>query len=222
MKERNPFLRYFRETCVSLKWLLGPFFILLLLVLSMRIIYSRQEVYFYINGLHTGVGDWLFPKITELGSTAACIVLTVILTIYNRRQGLMLGAAYILNSVVSFSLKALVAFPRPRPYFLERALTEKLPDIYYVPGITVLDDFRSFPSGHSVCAFTAATILSYYAKNKYLSLLYFLLAVLVAYSRMYMSHHFLEDVTAGAMLGIVLSVVWLSLIRIVDKRVSRP
>jgi membrane-associated phospholipid phosphatase len=102
----------------------------------------------------------------------------------------------------------MVAFPRPRRFFVER-----LHDIYFVPGVEVLDNFRSFPSGHSVCAFTAATVFSYYVKNKYWSLVFLLLAALVAYSRMYMSQHFLEDVTAGATEAVLLTMLWITLIR---------
>ncbi|NML39350.1 phosphatase PAP2 family protein [Chitinophaga sp. G-6-1-13] len=192
----------------QLKMLIWPFIGLVTIVLIFRSIYSREEVYFYINRLHTSWGDWLFPRVTELGSTAACVVLTVLLFYFNKRQGVVLAAAYLSNSMVNFALKFMVAFPRPRRFFAER-----LHDIYFVPGVEVLDNFRSFPSGHSVCAFTAATVLSYYVKNKYWSLVFLLLAAIVAYSRMYMSQHFLEDVTAGATEGVLLTMLWITLIK---------
>nr|WP_295870703.1 phosphatase PAP2 family protein [uncultured Chitinophaga sp.] len=192
----------------QLKMLIWPFIGLVTIVLMLRSIYSREEVYFYVNQLHTSWGDWLFPRITELGSTGACVVFTVLLFYFNKRQGVVLAAAYLFNSMVNFALKFLVAFPRPSRFFSER-----LHDIYFVPGVEVLDNFRSFPSGHSVCAFTAATVFSYYVKNKYWSWLFLLLAAMVAYSRMYMSQHFLEDVTAGATEAILLTMLWITLIK---------
>lgn len=192
----------------QLKMLIWPFIGLVTMVLILRSIYSREEVYFYVNRLHTSWGDWLFPRITELGSTAACVVLTVLLFYFNKRQGIVLAAAYLFNSMANFALKFTVAFPRPRRFFVER-----LHDIYFVPGVEVLDNFRSFPSGHSVCAFTAATVFSYYVKNKYWSLVFLLLAAMVAYSRMYMSQHFLEDVTAGATEAVLLTILWITLIK---------
>lgn len=192
----------------QLKMLIWPFIGLVTIVLIFRSIYSREEVYFYINRLHTSWGDWLFPHITELGSTAACVLLTVLLFFINRQQSIVLAAAYLFNSMVNFALKFMIAFPRPRRYFIER-----LHDIYFVPGVSVLDNFRSFPSGHSVCAFTAATVLSYYVKNKYWSWVFLLLAALVAYSRMYMSQHFLEDVTAGATEAVLLTTLLIALIK---------
>lgn len=196
------------QTYQQLKMLIWPFIGLVTMVLIFRSIYSREEVYFFINHLHTSWGDWLFPRITELGSTAACVVLTVVLFYFNKRQGIVLAAAYLANSMVNFALKFMVAFPRPRRFFMER-----LHDIYFVPGVEVLDNFRSFPSGHSVCAFTAATVLSYYVKNKYWSWVFLLLAAMVAYSRMYMSQHFLEDVTAGATEAVLLTMLWITLIK---------
>ncbi|QJB31419.1 phosphatase PAP2 family protein [Chitinophaga oryzae] len=192
----------------QLKMLIWPFIGLVTIVLMLRSIYSREEVYFYVNRLHTSWGDWLFPRITELGSTGACVVFTALLFYFNKRQGIVLAAAYLFNSMVNFALKFMVAFPRPSRFFAER-----LHDIYFVPGVEVLDNFRSFPSGHSVCAFTAATVFSYYVKNKYWSWLFLLLAAMVAYSRMYMSQHFLEDVTAGATEAILLTMLWITLIK---------
>ncbi|CAL1518289.1 phosphatase PAP2 family protein [Chitinophaga sp. MM2321] len=215
--EHRSFLQQFRQVYQQLKWLIWPFTVVLTAILITRYLYTREEVYFYINSLHTAWGDLLFPYITELGSVGACIVLSVLLFVINKRMGFVLATAYCFTAVINFTLKFLVAFPRPHRYFEQR-----LHDIYFIPGVAVLDNFRSFPSGHSVCAFTAATILSYYTKNKYWSVLYLLLAMLVAYSRMYLSQHFLEDVTAGATVGIILTMTWLSYIAGKGYGASRP
>ncbi|RBL90551.1 phosphatase PAP2 family protein [Chitinophaga flava] len=204
---QSTFAQRFLQVYLQLRMLIWPFIVLLAGVLVFRSFYGREDIYFYINRLHTSWGDWLFPRITELGSTAACVVISLLLFFINRRMGTVMAAAYVFNSMVNFALKFMVSFPRPRRYFAQR-----LHDIYFVPGVEVLDNFRSFPSGHSVCAFTAATVLSYYVKNKYWSLLFLLLAALVAYSRMYMSQHFLEDVTAGATEGILLTMFWITVI----------
>jgi len=204
----NAFLKNFIRVYQQLKWLVWPFALVVITILLTRVFVSRQDAYFFINRLHTPAGDVLFPYITELGSTLAAVVISLLLLIINRRAGTMLATAYLFTAAISFTLKALIGFPRPHRYFASR-----LQDIYFVPGVSVLDNFRSFPSGHSVCAFTAATVLSYYSKNKYLSLVYLALAMLVGYSRMYMSQHFLEDVTAGATLGVFFSMVWLTIFR---------
>lgn len=199
------FLQKFINVYWQLKYFIWPYVAIVAAVLITRLLVTRTAAYFFVNGLHTPAGDFLFPYITELGSTSAAVLISLLLLLFRKRMGTVMATAYIFTSTISFTLKALVGFPRPHRYFSER-----LHDIYFVPGVVVLDNFRSFPSGHSVCAFTAATVLAYYTKNKYWSLLYLALALLVAYSRMYMSQHFLEDVTAGSLLGVFFSMVWLS------------
>ena len=202
----NGFLQRLRKVYQRLKWLLWPFTGVLFCLLELRLVVSRSDAYFFINRLHTPAGDFLFPYITELGSASAAVLISLSLLIFRKRMGVTMATAYLFTAAISFSLKAMVGFPRPYRYFASR-----LHDIYFVPGVTILDNFRSFPSGHSVCVFTAATVLCYYTKNKLWSLLYLILAMLVAYSRMYLSQHFLEDVTAGATLGIFFTMIWLSL-----------
>lgn len=59
----------------------------------------------------------------------------------------------------------------------------------------------SFPSGHTASAFAAAGILAKYFK-KY-SALIFTLAVLIAFSRLYLYVHYPTDVLAGLFLGLI-------------------
>ena len=59
----------------------------------------------------------------------------------------------------------------------------------------------SFPSGHSVTAFALAYVLSRtYPKG---SFAFYLLASMVAFSRVYLASHFLSDVVAGAAAGLL-------------------
>ncbi|MBS0029662.1 phosphatase PAP2 family protein [Chitinophaga sp. 22321] len=201
----SAFFQKFITVYRQLKYFIWPYAFIVLGVLITRLCVTRTTVYFFINGLHTSTGDFVFPYITELGSTSAAVLISLLLLLFRKRMGAVMATAYIFTATISFTLKALVGFPRPHRFFSER-----LHDIYFVPGVVVLDNFRSFPSGHSVCAFTAATVLAYYTRNKVWSLVYLALALLVAYSRMYMSQHFLEDVTAGSLLGVFFSMVWLS------------
>ena len=73
----------------------------------------------------------------------------------------------------------------------------------YVPDITLLipplDDF-SFPSGHTFASFAAATALFLYHRKAGAAA--FILAVTIAFSRLYLYVHFPSDVLAGAILGI--------------------
>ena len=59
----------------------------------------------------------------------------------------------------------------------------------------------SFPSGHSATAFCLATVFAW--RWRRLGIGFYLLAALVAFSRMYLNRHYLSDVTVGAALGVL-------------------
>jgi dolichol kinase len=64
----------------------------------------------------------------------------------------------------------------------------------------------SFPSGHSAISFAAATIILVRLKNR-VYLLFYCLATLVAISRVMLNLHKPLDVIAGAVIGIIVSLV---------------
>lgn len=61
----------------------------------------------------------------------------------------------------------------------------------------------SFPSGHAVTAFAASTVLTFFDKKR--RFFYYLIAFLIAYSRIYLGCHYFLDVFGGGFLGIVIS-----------------
>ena len=65
---------------------------------------------------------------------------------------------------------------------------------------------HSFPSGHSATAFAGATMLAYFAPRARVPL--YVLAVLIAYSRLYNGVHYPTDVLAGLLLGV--GVLWVA------------
>ena len=111
-------------------------------------------------------------------------------------QGKIMVLAFILNIlIVNIFVKNLVA--RPRPYDVANftdLLIHKLSD-------------NSFPSGHTSYAFTFATIVTILNKNKALKIFTGVLAVLMAFSRLYLYVHFPTDVLAGAIFGILIGIL---------------
>ncbi|MVN20941.1 phosphatase PAP2 family protein [Mucilaginibacter arboris] len=183
--------------------LLYPYLILLALCILLMFFFTKEELYFAVNRIHTVFTDVFFTRVTQLGASAGCIIISGIVILINYRKGFLLASSYLLTFIISQTIKHLVQAPRPHLFF-----AKKLSGIYMVKGVVMLDT-NSFPSGHSVSAFTAALVLTYVAKKKWWGPLMLLLAVLVAYSRMYLSEHFLVDVTAGSALGILVTAFWL-------------
>lgn len=138
-------------------------------------------------------GDRFFPAVTHLGDAGMVwIVLTLILIAIprTRKVGCVAAGSLILEALVcNVILKPLVA--RTRPCDL-------------VPGIALLiprpADY-SFPSGHTSAGFAVASALLL-EKSK-LGIPVLVLAVIIAFSRLYLYVHFPSDVLAGALLGVV-------------------
>lgn len=150
-----------------------------------------------LRSLRSPFMDWVmsfFSAINDHGYV--CIALAVILIIFRRtrRTGLQvfmsIALAYILANLI---IKNIVA--RPRPY-------EVYADL--IPLIGKPHD-TSFPSGHAVSAFAAATAV-FFTKKKF-GVLALIIAVIIAFSRLYNLVHFPTDVLAGAAIGIIMAVL---------------
>jgi undecaprenyl-diphosphatase len=65
----------------------------------------------------------------------------------------------------------------------------------------------SFPSNHSASSFAAVTAIFLTARNKLWTIPAFVLAFLIAFSRLYVFVHFPSDVLTGMVLGIVVAII---------------
>ena len=71
----------------------------------------------------------------------------------------------------------------------------------------------SFPSSHTLSAFAGFVILaSFFPKWR---VPFFLLAILIAFSRIYLGHHFPLDVVAGGLLGWGVGAIIILFVRVV-------
>jgi membrane-associated phospholipid phosphatase len=185
-----------------------PFFILYLPVLCacliIKFIYNRESIYFAVNGLNSLWADAIMPYITDLGEGLTVLVVAAIVALFSYRKALLLATSFAVTSLAAQILKYIFDAPRPRVYFVH-----ELSRIHFVKGLYILGT-HSFPSGHTVTAFSAGVVITYLCKNKGWGILALLVALLVGYSRMYLSQHFFEDVMAGSVIGVIVTVFWLS------------
>jgi undecaprenyl-diphosphatase len=132
------------------------------------------------------------------------VALAVPVSLLARRNpffGLGLTAACVWSAdLISLGIKA--ATGRPRPF-------EELPGIDTLIGATV---GQSLPSGHAATSFAGAVILTYLLPRG--APVFFLLAVAIAFSRIYVGVHYPSDVLAGAALGTVVSLTALAVLRL--------
>ena len=177
--------------------------ILLAICLIIKLTYTREDIYFAINAMYSSWADAAAPYITNVGSGWTVVVLTLVLLLFSFRNAFLFATANIVTAIVAQTLKRYFDAPRPQLYF-----KDQLDHIHFVLGTEQLS-LHSFPSGHTVSAFASAMVITYICRNKLWGFPLFLLAALVGYSRMYLSQHFFEDVTAGSAIGVVVTAIWL-------------
>lgn len=187
-----------------IKTLFIPYLFLLCGSLAIYIYYSRESIYYTINSFHFAAADLFFTSITHLGDALSCLLISLVAGLLNYRKGLLLATSYLLTAAIAQLLKRIFDAPRPKIYF-----ESSLQDIYFIPGLDLLT-VHSFPSGHTVSIFTAATVLTYVSRKKAWGIVFLAVAILVGYSRMYLSQHFFEDVVVGSVIGVFLTAIWLS------------
>ena len=157
--------------------------------------------------------DAVMPVITTLGDAGIFwMILAVVLMIFKktRRVGVGIGIAMILGLLLcNMTLKPLCH--RPRPYDYQFDVFGKT-----IPLIIERQHDFAFPSGHTIASFEAAGVIV--MNNKKWGAAALVLAVLIAFSRLYLYVHYPTDVLASVVLGFVLAFVgnWLSR-RIPDK-----
>lgn len=167
---------------------------------------EKGELILYLNARSSPFFDFFFSIITKFGE-AVLYAVTLILLLYHRRYIYAAAVPVLAISVtiVSYSAKSYFAHHRPATFFKEGGLSEQL---HFVEGIYINKAATSFPSGHTMSAFAICLFITLVFPNrKYLSGSLFVLALLVAFSRIYLVQHFFEDVYLGAAIGVLLAIL---------------
>ena len=145
--------------------------------------------------------DKIMPLITVLGDGGAfwiaCAVLMMLLKKY-RKAGISAGLALIFGLVIcNMILKPTVARIRPYDYQEQLGIIINL--------LIEKEHSLSFPSGHTIASFEAA--IAILLRHKKLGTAAMILAILIAFSRMYLYVHYPTDVIASVFLGIGLALL---------------
>lgn len=167
-------------------------------IMTAYLLLMHREWHLWLNAWHNPWLDWFFKYFTHLGDGIAFGVLIVAFLFINRKIALKLTIAGILIAIfVSFLFKQVIFDGAERPYAYFDA--EKLA---LVSGVE-MGTINSFPSGHTTTIFAIFFLLRGHLKKTWQQYLYWSIPVLIGFSRMYLSQHFLIDVLAGGLLGVV-------------------
>ncbi len=161
-----------------------------------------EDILFFSARRHP-VTDWFFRWGTRLGEGYAFLAAGVAFLILRRyATTLVIGLLGFVVAWVSYGTKTWFAHDRPWAWFGKFGQADA---IIPVEGVPLLSGATSFPSGHTMAAFALYSFLAFAVSPKrWWPALFFLLALTVGVSRIYLGQHFLKDVYAGAVMGVVL------------------
>lgn len=191
------------------------FFVLLMFVFGLQYAYPKLELHLLLNSYHSGIFD-VFFKYYSMAVEWPIYVLALLPLLWKKfKITLFFAMCELSGGTILQILKHTISTDRPVSMF-EHYQKMVLP---IVEGVN-LHHGNSFPSGHASTFFVFCTcivfILAYhyqlrakqYSRRTWilvnlsvLSLL--ILAALGAYSRIYLSQHFLSDVCVGSIIGFI-------------------
>lgn len=153
------------------------------------------------SALWNPVLDSIMKVITTLGDGGILWIVVGLALVFpkkTRKYGVMVIVGLLFSLLINdYILKPLIA--RPRPFDLDIDWWKAQ---FVYPEIIKHPDSWSFPSGHTSSSFAAATALVF-TKRKSLYIPGGIMAVLIAFSRIYVHVHYPTDVIAGVVVGIL-------------------
>jgi membrane-associated phospholipid phosphatase len=195
-----------------------PYFIFLLAGAIILFLWSKTDIHLFINKYHNSAADFFFSNWSNLGLGIMIIPVAFILAFVRLRYMLISILGFLLTVSINDTLKFILHAPRPVTVF-----SELHQSLYLVPNVEMYT-WDSFPSGHTATGFCMFCLLAFYTPKKALKFFYFLAALLIAYSRMYLSEHFLQDVYAASFVGVSCAILiysWLMNAKMFNKFAGR-
>ena len=177
---------------VRLFWFGGA----LIILLQDKLVFHKK-----INDLGTSFLDIVMRNLTHAGDGLfACLIVLAFLFI-RIKTGLLLLLSFISTAVVVQLLKHTLfdSMKRPIVFF------QNDPSFRTIEAFTYHTS-NSFPSGHSASIFALCTVIAYqYRQDLLIQICLVIIAATVAFTRVYLSQHFLQDIVAGSLIGTLIS-----------------
>ena len=159
--------------------------------------FDQAVMRFIQEHCHNAATDLLFPFLTYLGESGIFWIALALLLIalgkktgWRATGGVMLAAMLAGLLIGEVALKHIVCRPRPFQDFPQ-----------YTALLIPPPSGWSFPSGHSCASFAAATAV--FRRDKRFGAGAYVLAGLIAFSRVFLFVHYPTDVLAGSLLGLL-------------------
>jgi len=156
---------------------------------------DKSSLHYTLNAFHHPIADVIFKNITHIGGVSSAFLALVFLFFVNRSAMIELIIALAFSIGVTASIKFIIAPNSVRPVYA-------LKNLRTVPGVTNTEK-NSFPSGHTTYIFCIAASFAARIRKTPLGFVIGAIAVAVAFSRIYLSQHYVIDVIVGGFIGII-------------------
>jgi membrane-associated phospholipid phosphatase len=182
-----------------------------LMVVAISVYYLLQfdklNIHIEINKLvGNPVIDNFFKYFTHVGDGVVAVSIGLVILALNIRNGIYILSTFIVSGLTTSMLKNFMFHDVNRPHFIFGFYFPNT-NINYVEGVNMMGLY-SFPSGHSTSSFAVFTSLALLSANRYLKFFFFIVAFLSAFSRTYLSQHWLVDITAGSIIGTITAIAF--------------
>lgn len=182
------------------QYLIISYFVFLIAGIITRIQIDKGDIIFFFSEIRTPFLDYFFGFATKLGEVMAYVLLIILFLFIRYSYSILVVLSAAFAGVASAIFKNIFRHPRPKPYF--ESLGIDISDIAVNGHDLYTSQISSFPSGHTISAFTLFSVLALLSKNVVLQISLLVVAIIVGLSRIYLVHHFLEDVLLGSFIGI--------------------
>ncbi len=198
---------------VRLIWKAYPVFfginlIFLLAALLFRLQAEKGDLILVFSAHRQEFWTVFFKFGTLLGEAYVYVAAMFVLLFVSYRMVLAIPLLGVAVTLASYVLKKLFAQPRPPAYFTELG---RFGELSLIDGVKVYMGYNSFPSGHTMSAFALFTFWLLALEKRGgvgLQAIFAVIAIVVGLSRVYLMHHFIEDVWLGAIIGMLMGGFW--------------
>jgi membrane-associated phospholipid phosphatase len=159
---------------------------------------DKLSLHLYFNSFYSQVGDFIMPHFTNVGDGLFLLLVAFSVFLFrSRKLAIILLIAFLVSSGLVQFLKNFIFENHMRPMYVFQHVNEfhQIKNFHY-------HFYQSFPSGHSTSSFVLFTFIAMnFAKKWQTQILCFFGALFFAFTRVYLSQHYFEDMFAGAMIG---------------------
>ncbi|MBP9151007.1 MAG: phosphatase PAP2 family protein [Flavobacteriales bacterium] len=183
------------DSCsIALPFAVG-LFIYTIIGSAIYLVFGKEGAHKFFNSYHTPYLDIAFKYLTHVGHGLVPVIAFGFLLLVRYSWALAMGISSLFMGVLVQTLKRSVfaGDHRPAMFFKDGGLPS-------IEGVDLMLH-NSFPSGHAATSLLVCLMLAFFVKQKWATYFFIVLALMIAFSRVYISQHFIQDTIVGGWIG---------------------